>query len=753
MLGAKKIALTKISRVGIITLILVFALMALAVPGASAKESTHELVIMSTTDIHAHVMHYDYMKDSVDEGIGLAKVATLVQQVRGKYPNTILVDAGDVIQGSILGDLEALVKPIQKGDLHAVIGSMNMMGYDAVCVGNHEFNYGLDFLKRAYEGAQFPLVNANVYQAGTEDNYFTPYVILEREVDGNSIKIGIIGFVPPQIMIWDKIHLEGRVYTKGIVETAKKFIPEMKAEGADLIIALAHTGIDAREGASENAAYYLSQVEGIDAMILGHQHLLFPNSSWAGIEGIDIEKGLINGVPAVMAGAWGNNLGLIKLELGNVNGVWEVRDSKSELIGVTEVNPRTDIVSFVEKKHQATIEYINNFVGETVARLNTFFARVMENKVVQLINDAQIWFANNYFKGTEYENMPLLSAAAPFKAGRGGPGYFTDVAAGGITIKDVADIYMYSNILEVVKVNAEELKSWLEVSAANFNQIDPTATEDQVLLDYSFRGYNFDTIKGIKYQIDITKPVGERITNITYQGKPLTSEMEFLVVTNNYRASGGGYHLVDAEVVLSSTEENRGVIINYIREMGKADPQITNNWSILPVETAGRLIFRASPDGKDYIESEGLTNVAYVGEEEGWGIYAYNLQETSTKSSEAKKIITMTIGQKNIADGLDVAPFIKNNRTYAPLRYFSEALGAVVNWDAGCGTVTITIGQQVIVLDPGSEAISVNGMDRKLSEAPLIKDGRTFIQVHEISKVFDFEVVWDEKSQSVTIMK
>ncbi|MEW6623801.1 MAG: metallophosphoesterase [Bacillota bacterium] len=187
---------------------------------------------MSTTDIHAHVMHYDYMKDSVDEGIGLAKVATLVQQVRGKYPNTILVDAGDVIQGSILGDLEALVKPIQKGDLHAVIGSMNMMGYDAVCVGNHEFNYGLDFLKRAYEGAQFPLVNANVYQAGTEDNYFTPYVILEREVDGNSIKIGIIGFVPPQIMIWDKIRIEGRVYTKGIVETAKKFIPEMKAEGA-----------------------------------------------------------------------------------------------------------------------------------------------------------------------------------------------------------------------------------------------------------------------------------------------------------------------------------------------------------------------------------------------------------------------------------------------------------------------------------------------------------------------------------------
>ncbi|MCC5910269.1 MAG: bifunctional 2',3'-cyclic-nucleotide 2'-phosphodiesterase/3'-nucleotidase [Clostridiaceae bacterium] len=588
-------------------------------------EGTHELVIMGTTDIHVNIMPYNYMNDRVDERYGISKVATLVDQIRAQHANTLLLDAGDMIQGSLLGNIEAVVDPLKDDEVHVSIASMNMMEYDAAVYGNHEFNFGLDFLDRAYRDANFPVLNANVYKAGTDENYFTPYVILDREIDGEEIKVGIIGFTPPQIMIWDKLHLDGKVETKEIVETAERFVPEMKEAGADIIIAVAHTGIDANEGASENAAYFLSQVEGIDAMVLGHQHRRFPSEDYKDIPGVDINKGTIHGVPTIMAGSWGNNLGTIALELTYEDGVWLIVDSQSELTVTEEVSPRQDIVDFAKEKHEQTITYVNTPVGETFTHLNTFFSRVMDNKAVQLVNDAQLWFADGFFAGTEYEDLPVLSAAAPFKAGRHGADYYTNVEVGGIAVKDVAELYIYDNTLQIVKVNTAELMGWLEKSAENFNQIDPAKTEDQVLLDYNFRGFNFDHIAGIEYQIDVTKPAGERIVNATYNGEPLTKDMEFVVVTNNYRASGGGDHLANAEVIYSGTEVNREVLIDYITEMGAADPQVTNYWSILPVEIAGRVVFRGSPLGEEYMDDFEADKVSYIGEEEDWGLYAYNL--------------------------------------------------------------------------------------------------------------------------------
>ncbi|WP_261180803.1 5'-nucleotidase C-terminal domain-containing protein [Anaerobacillus sp. CMMVII] len=195
-------------------------------------------------------------------------------------------------------------------------------------------------------------------------------------------------------------------------------------------------------------------------------------------------------------------------------------------------------------------------------------------------------------------------------------------------MKDIADIYIYNNTLQVVKVNGSDLLGWLEVNAYNFNQIDPEKEEDQILIDYNFRGFNFDTIAGIEYQIDVTKPKGQRIVNVTYQGQPVTEGMEFLVVTNNYRASGGGDHILNApsaEVVYSATEENREVLINYVRNRETIDVQLESNWSIVPVETKGNVVFRSSPLGKDYIEANDLTYVSYHGEgEDGWAMYSFN---------------------------------------------------------------------------------------------------------------------------------
>lgn len=609
--------------------------------GLVLNEGLHELVIMGTTDIHAYVMPYDYMSGSDNRAYGLSRIATLVEQIRSERSNTLLIDTGDTIQGSMLGNMDAVIQPLKEGEVHSVIGSMNMMSYDAAILGNHEFNFGLDFLNRVYSDADFPVVNANVYKAGTDENYFEPYVILDREVDGKAIKIGVIGFVPPQIMIWDKMHLDGLVETREIVETAEKFIPMMKADGADLIIAVAHTGIEVTNNVSENAAYYLSQVPGIDAMLLGHQHKRFPSADYDGIEGIDIEKGTINGVPTIMPGAWGNNLGEITLVLSHNDDKWEVVSSQSALTAVANADgpvyaPNEEIVAFVTDRHDATIEYVNTPVGETLTELNTIFSRVMDNKAVQLINDAQLWFVESHFDnfvGTEYEGLPILSAAAPFLAGRHGAHYYTMVPVGGVAVRDIANLYIYDNTFQIVKIDADALLGWLEKNAENFNQIDPTSTEDQVLLDYNFRGFNFDHIDGIAYKIDVTQAVGERVVDVTYNGQPIESGMEFLVVTNNYRASGGGDHLRNAEIIYSGTEENREIIINYVTEMDGVSPELKHYWSIVPVETAGSVLFRSSPLGKDYIASQGIEHIQYVGDEEAWAIYeidlAYNLNVSS----------------------------------------------------------------------------------------------------------------------------
>ncbi|RXJ03231.1 bifunctional 2',3'-cyclic-nucleotide 2'-phosphodiesterase/3'-nucleotidase, partial [Anaerobacillus alkaliphilus] len=567
---------------------------------------------------HAHIMPYDYMADAVDQKFGLAKVYTLVQQLRAKHNNTLLVDNGDIIQGSILGYIEAVV---DRKDKNSIIEAMNMMGYDAGTIGNHEYNFGLPLLDSLVEASNFPWLSANTYNVSDDKHRYEPYVILDRMVDGKPIKIGVIGFVPPQVMIWDKMHLNGNIYVNEIVDSAKKYVPEMKAKGADVIVVTAHSGFDLSENASENASYQLSQIEGINALVTGHQHYVFPSSRYATTPGADLVKGTLNGVPTVMPGAWGDHLGVITLNLQNDNGTWTVVDGGAKAMPTVSYGADPAMVALVKDRHEQTIEYVNNPVGKTATPLNTYFSRVAPNKVVQLINDAQLEFGKKHFAGTEYENLPLLSAAAPFKAGRHGASYFTNVKSG-IAIKDIADIYIYNNTLQIVKVDGKDLLKWLEGNANNFNQIDPNKTEDQTLLDYNFRGFNFDTIAGIEYQIDVTKPKGQRIVNVTYEGKPVTADMEFLVVANNYRASGGGDHLLGApsvEIVYSGTEENREVIIDYVSSRDVINVELVNNWSIVPVETKGNVVFRSSPKGKEYIEANNLTFVSYLGEgADGW---------------------------------------------------------------------------------------------------------------------------------------
>jgi len=616
---------------------------ALALPFAAfAAETTVKLRLMETTDIHVHVMNYDYYRDQEDHSFGLSKTSSLIRAARAETANSLLIDNGDLIQGNPMGDYMAREKGLKDGDVHPVYKAMNLLGYDAGNIGNHEFNYGLDYLATALKGAGFPYVNANVMSADGQRNMYTPYLILERRLKDEAgkehpIKIGVIGFVPPQIMQWDRRHLEGKVVAKDIVETARRFVPEMKSKGADLVIAVPHSGLGPIEAAGndENASWLLSKVPGVDAILFGHAHLLFPSEQYKSVAGVDVAKGTINGVAAVMPGFWGNHLGIIDLTLSvDDAGKWKVANAQSQLRAVFRMEGRQRvpvvdndpaIVAAVKHEHEGTLAFVRKAVGKTSARIHSYFALVQDDPSIQIVTDAQKWYVENLLKGTEYDKLPVLSAGAPFKAGgRSGPDFYTDIPAGDLAVKNVADLYLYPNTVQVVRVTGAQVKEWLEMSAGIFNQIDPNSTAEQALLNSNFPSFNYDVIDGVTYKIDVTKPRrydndgklvasdSHRVVDLAYQGKPIDPAMVFAVATNNYRASGGGkFPALDGKnVIVESPEENRTVIIEYLFEKGAIDPSADNNWSFAKPVKPVTVVFESSPAAEALLATtKGMTKL------------------------------------------------------------------------------------------------------------------------------------------------
>ena len=596
--------------------------------------SRHELTLLNTTDEHQYLLPYDYMEDERDEEIGLSKIYTLVEEARSEYDNTMLLSSGDVIQGSLIGEMEAKIDPLEGHEFQAIIRAFNVMGYDAVAVGNHDVtDFGLDFFDRARENSVFPWLSANLKQASDTSEFYTkPYEVINHHVDGYPLDVGVIGFVPPQIMNWGHRHLEGEVVVKDILPQAEKYIPKLE-EKSDIVVVVAHSGIDDSppdsDSARENAGYHLAQIEGVDALVLGHQHEKFPGD-FEDMPGVDNEEGLIHGVPAAMGSSWGSALVKIELDLLYREGEWEVEGGSSHLqktTGEVESHPRIEEVA--ADIHEGTLDYVRTPIGSTSMDITSYFARIKDSPVTQLINDAQLWYGERRLQGTEYEDYPLLSAAAPFIAGREGPGYFTHVH-GDINIGDVTDIYIYPNTVEFVKLTGAQLRDYLEHSGRNFQKIDPGSDAERHFIDYDLRAFNFDVIEGLEYEYDISRPAGERLATVNYQGEPLEDEEEFIVIMNNYRASGGGDfpHMEDDNVVISSTDVNREAIIDYIEARGEVNPEPSDNWRIKPLETEGELLFRSSPAARDYLGKYDYDGLTYLETDaEGWGIFRVDLDE------------------------------------------------------------------------------------------------------------------------------
>lgn len=631
-----------------------------------AMADTIKLRIIETTDIHTNVMDYDYYKDQPSQQIGLSRAATLVKQAREEAVNSVLVDNGDLIQGSPMGDYMA-AKGINAGEIHPVYKAMNQLDYDVGNIGNHEFNYGLEFLKNSIDGANFPYVSANVFDKKTGEHYFKPYLIKThtfKDTDGQSheVKVGYIGFVPPQIMVWDKKNLEGKVFAEDITETAKKLVPQMKKEGADVIVAIPHSGIstDPYKLGAENSVYYLTEVEGIDAIAFGHSHAVFPGKDFAKLQGVDNAKGTINGVTAVMPGRWGSHVGVMDLMLKEKDGKWQVVEGQSEARPIFDkANKKSlaeadkGIVDALVDDHKGTREFVNQPIGKANDVMYSFLALVQDDPTIQIVNLAQKDYVERFIQGDpDLEGIPVLSAAAPFKVGgrKDDPNGFTEVESGQLTFRNAADLYLYPNTLVAMKVKGKEVHEWLECSAGQFNHIDVNSTKPQSLINWdSFRTYNFDVIDGVNYQIDVTQPPkydadckvinpdSQRIVNLTYNGKPVDPKQDFIIATNNYRAYSATFPGTGPDfIAFDAPDENRSVVAAYIsrisKEQGEVTPSADNNWSFAPIKSDNKLDvrFETSPSDKaaQFIKEKGQYPMKRVATDEvGFAIYQIDLNK------------------------------------------------------------------------------------------------------------------------------
>ncbi|NNN66112.1 2',3'-cyclic-nucleotide 2'-phosphodiesterase [Vibrio sp. 2-1(7)] len=627
---------------------------------------TIKLRIIETTDIHTNVMDYDYYKDQPSQQIGLSRAATIVKQAKSETENTVLVDNGDLIQGSPMGDYMA-AKGINAGEIHPVYKAMNQLDYDVGNIGNHEFNYGLEFLKNSIDGANFPYVSANVFDKKTGEHYFKPYLIKThtfKDTDGQSheIKVGYIGFVPPQIMVWDKKNLEGKVFAEDITETAKKLVPQMKKEGADVIVAIPHSGIstDPYKLGAENSVYYLTEVEGIDAIAFGHSHAVFPGKDFANLPGVDIDKGTINGVTSVMPGRWGSHVGVMDLMLKEKDGRWQVVEGQAEARPIFDkVNKKSlakadaDIVKALEEDHKGTREFVNQPIGKANDVMYSFLALVQDDPTIQIVNLAQKDYVERFIQGDpDLSDIPVLSAAAPFKVGgrKNDPNNFTEVESGQLTFRNAADLYLYPNTLVAMKVKGKEVREWLECSAGQFNHIDINNPKPQSLIDWdNFRTYNFDVIDGVNYQIDVTQtpkydadckvinPDSQRIVNLTFNGKPVNPKQDFIIATNNYRAYSNTFPGTGPDfIAFDAPDENRSVVATYIsrvsEEKGEVTPSADNNWSFAPIKSDNKLDirFETSPSDKaaQFIKEKGQYPMKRVSTDDiGFAIYQIDLNK------------------------------------------------------------------------------------------------------------------------------
>ncbi|WP_138934849.1 bifunctional 2',3'-cyclic-nucleotide 2'-phosphodiesterase/3'-nucleotidase [Roseovarius arcticus] len=622
---------------------------------------TAQLRLLETTDLHAHLLPYDYHSDNGDQPWGLARVATLIRAARAQVRNVMLFDNGDALQGTPMGDLTTGPAPEWRGP-NPVIAAMNRLNYDAATLGNHEFNFGLNWLGRALGDATFPVTCANIMTpegATPARSYLPQYLLLRRTLacdDGAEypLTLGVIGLVPPQITTWDHAHLAGQLHVQDMIQTARRIVPQVRAAGADIVLLLAHSGIDGAHAIPmmENAAVPLAAIEGVDAIMAGHSHDIFPQPEATGnthsqdtmeAAAVDHARGVLSGKPAVMAGAWGSHLGVLDLSLEARGGRWRISGHTAEARPVASVPgpPATrapvlsiscdaDLSRALGPAHRLTLRHMHRPIGQARARLHSYLAMARADASVAAVNAVQTRLLARALQGTAHEGLPILSATAAFKTGgRGGPNNFTDLPEGPLSLRHAADLYPFPNHLCGMILTGADLRDWLERAAICFATVRPGAPE-AMLRDYSVPGHDFDVISGLTYRIDLSAAprydrhgaaldaapgVGAgRIQDLCYNGLPLAADARFALATNSYRAFGAGAFTRpdDARIVHVSDTALRDDLVAEIAHTPLAAPaEHTANWRFVPLPGSSVLLdtgkgLRTDPSALDDMTADDL---------------------------------------------------------------------------------------------------------------------------------------------------
>ncbi|MET7745179.1 5'-nucleotidase C-terminal domain-containing protein [Streptomyces sp. NPDC005385] len=552
---------------------------------------TWSFSILGTTDLHSHVFDWDYYtdaayQDSKGNSVGVARVATLVKQQRAAKgeDRVLLVDAGDIIQGTSLAYYYARVDPIvgtggKRGPKHPMAVAMNAMRYDAAALGNHEFNYGIETLRRFEEQCHFPLLGANALDAKTLRPAFQPYTVKRVRVPGApDIKVGILGLTNPGIALWDKDNVAGKMAFTGLVEQAKKYVPRMRALGCDVVFLTDHSGLDGSSSYGDELPYVenasnlvAQQVSGIDAILVGHTHTEV--SSYT-VTNTGTGKDVVLSEPY----CYGMRLTVFDFELELVHGQWKVTSTKAQTLNSNTVEEDAEITGLLTADHELVVKYVNTPVGTCTVDLSAAEACWKDVPVMDFIHQVQMATVATGLS-TADAALPLISVAAPFSR-------TADIPQGDVTIRDVAGLYIYDNTLYGKKLTGAQLKDYLEYAAKYYHQVPAGTKVDTATLTNanSFWDYMYDTAAGVSYDIDIAQPEGSRIKNLSYAGAPVADGQVFVVAVNNYRANGGsGYpHIAAADIAYSSTNEIRQLMIDYVTAKGSLDPAdfAAANWRL-----------------------------------------------------------------------------------------------------------------------------------------------------------------------------
>lgn len=565
-----------------------------------------ELSVLATTDVHGHALDWDYFTDQpypAGEELGLSRAKTVVDGIREAEgeDSVLLFDNGDSIQGSPLTSYYSATEPVtETGAEHPMAIANDLMGYDAQVVGNHEYNYGLDMLDYYTGQVDFPVLAANALDVATGEPYSEPTTMIERTIDGQTVRIGVIGLTTPGSRIWDKQHLEGKVEFIDPVESAAAYVPQLEAAGADVVIALAHTGKDP-EGQTwdpaaldENVATSIAErVPGIDLVIAGHTHRDEPEEIVTRADG---SQALIT-----QPNYWARSVSEVDLTLvPDTDGSGYTVDWDAEAPHVTphylqgDVAESQEMIDALAEHHAATVEYVNQTIGTATETMSGATSRYEDTAIMDFVGHVMTSTVQEGIAGTEYADLPVLAQTSPFSR----DAVFTE---GAVTVRDMAGLYIYDNTLAGVTMTGAQLREYLEYSARYFRQVEPGADFDPAAVTNAedtgagrdIPDYNYDAITGVDYDINISRPLGERIENLRYaDGTPVGEDDEFVLAINNYRQSGGGGFPVEGlEEVYNQQVAIREANIDWTVQNQVIDPAdfFRENW-VLTSETLDRSV-------------------------------------------------------------------------------------------------------------------------------------------------------------------